>query len=380
MRSPAEVRAWARRRYRSRRAAWLATTDLGAGEGHACPLHPPGEASAAADPDALVAWVRSWRAFEASGAGGVRVVWAGRRWRSLGTQQLPVRVEAAGAEALARLAGESEWPVLVERARRLGAAWPHADLAAVLPGMATKLALLGDADVDRLVAVATWLAENPASGLLPRQIPVAGVDTKWLERHRDLTSRCVAGLTGSRDLGLREPEWRFRIRVLDAALASGVPDDLTASVATLSTLPLTPTCVLLVENVASVAALPPLPGTVAVHGQGIHAPELAAVGWIAASRVLYWGDLDTHGFRILGDVRRALPHTESVLMDAGTWNRFEHLAGREAEPYRSRIGHLTAPEQEALVLVRAGDRRLEQERLGIDHVNATLARVTAGCR
>ena len=372
MRTPSEVRAWARRRYRSRRSGWLALPDFGASEVHACPLHPPGEAAAGVDPDALAAWVRAWRTFETSGADGVRVVWAGRRWRSLGVQQLPVRVEVVGAEALARLAGEREWSVLVERAHQLRVNWPSGGLADQLPGMATKLALLGDDDVDRLIAVAGWLAEHPASGMLPRQMPVEGVDTKWFERHRDLVSRCVATLTGSRDLGLREAAWRFRMRVLDADLAGGVPDDLTATVATLSALSVAPVCVLLVENVASVAALPQMRGVVAIHGQGIHAPELAGIGWVASARVLYWGDLDTHGFRILADVRRVLPQTESVLMDADTWDRFHHLAGIEAQPYRSRIGHLTASEQDALARVRAGDGRLEQERLGIDHVNAAL--------
>lgn len=372
MRSPDDLRVWARRRYRYRRAGWLALPDLGGGEVHAFPLHPPGEAAAGADRDGLVAWVRAWREFDASASAGVLVQWVGRRWRSLGAQRLPARVEVTGSDALARLARESEWGTLAAHVRRLREAWPRADLAGVLPPMASKLAALTPAEVGRLVAVATWLAEHPASGLLPRQVPVAGVDTKWLERNRDLVGRCVEGLTSSRDLGLREEAQRFRARVLDPRLVGSGPGDFTASVEELAKLPLEPACVLVVENVESLAALPGLPGVVGVHGQGIHAPELADVPWIAAARVLYWGDLDTHGFRILGSVRGRLPHTESVLMDAATWRRFAHLAGPEPQPYRGRIGYLTASEQQALAGVREGDGRLEQERVASDFVVATL--------
>lgn len=375
MRSPDDLRAWARRRYRAQRADWLALPDLGAGLAHRFPLHPPAEAVAGADPEALVAWVRSWRAFDAAASEGVTVRWAGRRWRSLGAQTLPVRVEVTGSQALARLAREAEWSTLTAHARRLRSAWPQADLVGALPSMASRLAALSADDVDRLVAVTTWLAEHPASGLLPRQLPVEGVDSKWFERHRDAVSRCVGALTGARDLGLREEACRFRVRILDPALAVSGPRDLTASVAELSMLPLAPACVLLVENVESLAALPDLPGMAGVHGQGMHAPELAGVPWIAAARLLYWGDLDTHGFRILGSVRGWLPHTESVLMDAATWWRFEHLTVPEPQPYRARIGYLTASEYEALALIRAGDGRLEQERLASDHVVATLRAV-----
>jgi len=38
--------------------------------------------------------------------------------------------------------------------------------------------------------------------------------------------------------------------------------------------------------------------------------------WLARSRILYWGDIDTHGFFILNRLRGIFPHAESFLMNA----------------------------------------------------------------
>ena len=89
--------------------------------------------------------------------------------------------------------------------------------------------------------------------------------------------------------------------------------------------------------------------------------------WIHRSRILYWGDLDSHGIRILGMVRQVLLQVESILMDRGTLERFAALANREPAPYRGAVGHLTPDENEVLGLLRGNDLRLEQERIPWDY-------------
>jgi len=41
--------------------------------------------------------------------------------------------------------------------------------------------------------------------------------------------------------------------------------------------------------------------------------------------VRYWGDVDTHGMAILAEVRRALPHVRSALMDLETLQDHRHM-------------------------------------------------------
>ncbi len=42
---------------------------------------------------------------------------------------------------------------------------------------------------------------------------------------------------------------------------------------------------------------------------------LAQAGWLARCQVYYWGDIDTHGFAILDQLRTHIPHARSLLMD-----------------------------------------------------------------
>jgi hypothetical protein len=246
-------------------------------------------------------------------------------------------------------------------------------VAPALKTVAQRLAAASDDDVERLIAVVRWLADHPDSGLSARQLPVEGVDTKWLERRRRLVDPLVEALSGRPGLGLaREPQ-RFRVRLLDDAMACPLRD-FTASPAELAALELTPDWVIVCENLASVLSLGPLPGCVAVHGLGQDVVELGPVPWIAAARVLYWGDLDSHGFRILAQARKTWPQTESILMDEATLERFLPLAVPEPVPHKGPIGYLTAAEGAALSRLRQGDLRLEQERVGRAYADQAIRR------
>lgn len=88
--------------------------------------------------------------------------------------------------------------------------------------------------------------------------------------------------------------------------------------------------------------------------------------------IVYWGDLDTYGLRILGQVRAVLPHTRSVLMNAATLDACMEFAVVEPRPYRGELGYLTVTELELLFRLRDGDLRLEQERIPRDLARAGL--------
>ncbi|MGB7963721.1 MAG: DUF3322 domain-containing protein [Propionicimonas sp.] len=373
MRFPTDLADWAQRKFAAGHRTWLAhaRTDSEPDLTLRFPTDPPSESIVAKGPARAAAWVQSWAEFERAAPRGVDVEWALRRWRGFGEQRLPVRITLRSPSAVAAVAGQARaWQSLTDRADLLRGAWPeHDGLPAALPGIAAKLGRLSLDNLPRLIAVVNWFLANPESGVLARQVPVEGVDTKWLERHTDLVRRLVAALTGSADLGLRAEPRRFRVRLLDG----GELPDFTAATADLATLDLNAGCVLLVENRDSMAPLADLPGVVAVHAQGLAAPELAVVPWIANSRILYWGDLDTHGLRILGLVRQVLPHTESVLMDRATLDRFSALAVSEPTPFRGEIRYLTPDEAAVLRVIRANDLRLEQERIPWPHVIDTIS-------
>lgn len=375
MKTVSDFRVWAAQQWRNHWPAWLAASVSEGGDvpERWLPLHPPPERAMVGDPDAVAAWVQEWQRF--AGTDGVQVRWVERVWRAHGVQRLPERASGTPA-ALAGLAGHGDtWQRASDAAARVADAWPGVDLTQAVGASARKLGALAEPEVVRLLAVLGWLAAHPDSGLWERELPVPDVHTKWVEHHRALVEPLLTAITGRDGSGLRRTEVRFRVRVLDVAVAVGA-DDFSVDLPGLQRLPVAPATVLICENATTLGTLPPLPSTVAVHGMGFAAPALAEVAWVRHANVWYWGDLDTYGFQILGLFRAALPEARSVLMDAASWRAHERLCVDEPRPFRGEIGFLTSAELEALALVRAGDRRLEQERIPREAARAALARLS----
>lgn len=372
-----EARERARARYERHYAAWAVGAATGAEDVVALdiPLHPPVERVALADPGAAVEWVAAWRQ-----AGVADVTWEERRWASLGTQQIPVRLTMTGAAQLAAFAGrQAHWRVVSSRVAELVAEWRGRTtddgeaLARALRACAGTLSALPQVDADRLREVLRWLVDHPSSGAYIRQLPVRGVDTKWTQRHRGLVTGLHRAITGRPDLGLAAPPELVRVRFLDVGLGPGGLSDVSAPVDELARLAVSPRAVLVVENLETLVALPPVPGVVVVHGSGHAVDRLARIGWVTQSRLLYWGDLDSHGFAILDRFRSHCPGVESVLMDRPTLETHRDLWVPEPKPTRASLERLTAEEAATLAMLRQeGDVRLEQERLDLDASVAAL--------
>jgi hypothetical protein len=324
------------------------------------PLHPPSETDACADVSAAVRWVAAWRQADDGG-----VVWATRRWASLGTQAVPERAVLRTPGALARFVGESaHWDTLSTRVDALVACCGDA-VRPVLRRHARTLTELTDVDAERLLAAVTWLVENPESGLYLRQLPIEGLSTKWIEKRRAFVTGLVTAVTERDDVGLRDVPRTVRLRVLDDALAPAGLRDLSAPVEDLDALSMAPRHVVVVENLQTFLALPPLPATVAIHGAGYAVDALGAIGWVTSAPLLYWGDLDRDGFAILDRVRAHCSHVESLLMDPHTLLTHRHLWTSDRTDGRApALSRLTETEQRTYdLLTLHGGVRLEQERL-----------------
>jgi hypothetical protein len=373
--SPEAARDFLVRRFNNQHQNWLA------GEG-SWPLTVsvgiPTERDIAEDVSAVRAWASAWQ----SRAGPGEVLFEERQFARLGRHRLPVSLTMPDAAAVATCVGQlRRWQAATQRWQQVLDLWPGIEKR----GLASRFDVLADysaVDFERLMALLAWLAANPASGLYLRQLPVEGIDTKWLEKRTSLLAgllrslREVAEYDGDfhRLFGLRKPAHRVRARILCPALsqAAGGLCDIEAPAAELAALPIAPRAVVIVENLETGLALPELPGTVAVMGLGNAVGAVGALPWlVGAEVVVYWGDIDTHGFAILDRARRAVPQLRSVLMDEETLLSHRLLWGQEpAQCPNIPLDALTAEERSAYDGLRAnswGQRvRLEQERLGWD--------------
>ena len=73
-----------------------------------------------------------------------------------------------------------------------------------------------------------------------------------------------------------------------------------------------------VENEIAFLAFPPVMSSIVIFGAGYGFRDLGRSAWIARCSVTYWGDIDTHGFAILDQLRDYFGHAKSFLMDSST--------------------------------------------------------------
>ena len=383
MRSPADVHGLLRSAYERQVTTWLADPSAAA---RSIPLHPPTAAAALADPASVGDWVAAWRDAPLHGA---TLHWEPRRWQGMGRQEVPARLELPGATSLARWAGRgTDWALLSERysqaAARLGVPAGQEDGTDALAGaMRRHLARwreMTSDEVERVLRAAAWFLANPRSGLRIRQVPLPGMHTKWLRPHRALLTSLlsVAGADPEDPLGLIGDAHFADVVFLDPALRPGGIRAMRLEQAELRHLSCAPRVVLVCENAETVQVLGDLPGVVALHGKGYSVPELLAPDWVRRARVLYWGDLDGHGFAVLHRARAHHPDVTSVLMDSETLHRHRSLWGTGDTGAPVELAHLTAQESATRCeLAELGEVQLEQERIELPYAIQHLREAAA---
>lgn len=381
---PEDDRQFLARRFQSKHREWL-IGDTGEGQWPLeVTLGVPTEQAALRQVDGVRAWVGAWQGWQGVGT----LSWCERRWKALGVQRLPEKLALRGPEDVAMWIGESaRWERAQSRYRMLTARWPV--LAQQLPKYFDVLAGYADADFHRLAEMLDWIANHPKSDLYPRQLPVSGLDSKWLDGRKGLLTDLVAAIQEDsfseldfyQRCGLKAPPLLVRMRVLDQALRArvGGMGDITAPVEDLAGLNLPVSHVFIVENLQTGLAMSDMPDAVVFMRLGYNVDVLAHFPWLARAKCIYWGDLDTHGFAILHRARSYIPELQSVLMDENTLLQHKALwVDESAQHPATELTLLTEQEQQLyrdLKQQRWGQNvRLEQERVNWDTAWSTLKR------
>lgn len=383
--TPADLRAQVQRLWDRGDLLRAAVTDAGPR-----PLRLNLKAPLASDLSDRFEAVRDWvRAI--AGTPQVRIEWREWNHRVQGVQRLPAAVWLDTQQDALAFIGK------VGQAQRLEVLWQHT--AATQPALLAWLfrrpiQALDLADRwERLLAVVAWLQAHPRPGVYLRQVNVPGVDSKFIEAHRGVLTELLdlalppeaveRGASGvaqfTRRFGFLDKPVRIRFRLLDPALPSlpgceGLPD-ITLDAASFA-LALPVERVFVTENQTNFLAFPPAAAAMVVFGAGYGWEALARAAWLHRCRLHYWGDIDTHGFAILDQLRGYFPHAASFLMDRQTLLAHRLHWGQEPDPARHDLSRLTPAEaavHDDLRFDRHQPRlRLEQERVGFGWVNARL--------
>lgn len=326
---------------------------------------------------------------------GWRVVLAEQRFRTVGlTVRLPRELTVDSTESLLRALHPNGitpalWRTALSRLQRFCETFAltsdESRKSAVAALRSLKLLFSSDTsdrEFEAVLNTLSWLLRHPNAGLFPRALPVEGVDSKWLERRRGTLARLWNTVTGENVSAadflehaglLRLPQF-VSVRNASSWVKEGTAENVVKLTpeALAQTAPEGP-FVLIIENEQTALSLD-LGNVPIFFGLGYGVTLLASLPWMKEKRILYFGDLDTHGLAILAECRRLFPQTESVLTDLATFERFRALAVLEPKQAALPTDRLTTEERDLGVRLLAEGLRLEQERIPLETVREALLR------
>lgn len=325
-------------------------------------------------------------------AADMTLEWRSINHRIVGRNQIPAALQFPHIDALADFLGTRKD---LERIRRIAQT-----VLERLPALQDWIQshafdlLSNEPAIPGLLAITSWLLENPRPKLYLRQLSLPGIDTKFLEKHRGILAQWLdivlpqsainrehsGGRNFEKRYGFLSKPEVLRFRLLDPSLQIGGFSDLCV--------PFQEFCrwnptgvhqVFVTENDVNGLSFPAMPGALVIFGRGYSFTTLKDARWLDDLSLHYWGDLDTHGFAILSEFRGHFPHAESLFMDRETLESHREHWGFEASPRSDDLPALNAEESRLYDDLRyhhfRPNLRLEQEHIRYDWVAAGLSRL-----
>ncbi|BBP45433.1 hypothetical protein THMIRHAS_08060 [Thiosulfatimonas sediminis] len=170
----------------------------------------------------------------------------------------------------------------------------------------------------KLIQVLQWLVEHPAPNCFVREIALSDIDSKFIEAHYTLLNEWLLLLRPPLDAqakgferrwGLKSKPERLRLRFLGMQSICGLKD-LQVPFIELNRInwsALGVDRVFITENEINFLSFPSQENSVILFGQGYGFDAWRDQNWLKNLPIFYWGDIDTHGFAILNQLRVLFP-------------------------------------------------------------------------
>jgi len=325
----------------------------------------------------------------------IRIVWREINHRVLGKNRIPAEIYIDDSDTALRMIGKKR-----DAETFAGIVHNTEDNLPVLLQWLEKYPLralnLADAWAN-LLSIVLWIQQHPRPNIYLRQIDLPGVHTKFIDQHRGVLSELLdmaltpeqidkdfCGIHGfARRYGFMDKPLRVRFRILDPSnrFLPGISEqDIALTRTSLAEQIFPVKRVFITENEVNFLAFPNVPDSILLFGSGYGFESLALIPWLFEIPIFYWGDIDTHGFAILNQLRILFPHTISFLMNRDILE-FHHLLWvLEEKQTASELLHLTSEESTLyndLRFNRLGvGVRLEQERIGYANIMKEIERLS----
>jgi len=242
-----------------------------------------------------------------------------------------------------------------------------------------------DINWNDVLKVCLYFIKTPRPHLYLRQLPIE-IHTKFIEENNALIQslldylipdhiRSAAQKRFAERYFLKYDEPLIRIRMLEIDLTCfGNFSDISIRLSDFKKLDIPANNILITENKMNFLTLPAMPSTIAVwSGGGFNVSYLRNVVWLKERHILYWGDIDEHGFQILHQLRSYYPHTQSIMMDYKTFEHFSEFAVAGACNKSEQLSLLNDEEHKLFKQLKLIDKnRLEQEKISQVYVEEYL--------
>ena len=334
-------------------------------------------------------WEKAWTDLEARFPGAIVLRRAPAAWQQLGRTEKITHVVLTRPEAVFAFVPEGErvserYSRALARLDALQSGPDHARRLAIALAQQARFVYDSDeAEFERLTETVLWLAAHRPASCYMRELPIEGVDSKWLEKHRALCARLLTAVLAfplpltsedvEREWQIASPPQLVGVRHAHLSVPGLGPDDFVGlSLDVLSRVPRKR--VVIVENKQTGLSLHVEDEALIVCGMGRSVVSLARIPWMARAQIDYMGDLDQHGLVILAELRARLPKTASVLMNVETFERYRALAVPDpTQPLSMPAQGLTSKELDLFELLQRTRLRLEQERIPLSNIETAFA-------
>lgn len=237
----------------------------------------------------------------------------------------------------------------------------------------------------KLLTVIKWLLKHPTANCYLREISLADIDSKFIEQHKtllnELTNVLLPDLTSKNFEGkfnLKTKPETLRLRFLGQQNILGL-QDIKAPLnewQKIELFDLGIEKIFITENEINFLAFPKLKNALVIFGDGYGFANWSSWQSLTNLPIYYWGDLDSHGFAILNQLRKQFPQVKSMLMDEGTLLRYSNFWVEEQTPTKAALTELSDQEQVVYQMLSQYNYpkniRLEQERVDLKMVKFFL--------
>jgi hypothetical protein len=240
------------------------------------------------------------------------------------------------------------------------------------------------------------MKRNPRPNLYLRQVDLPGLHTKFIEansgvlsewfdlvlRHDQINHECSTGAQFAARYGFKSKPVLIRFRLLDPSIWPAVPRagaDISMDADAFAVLNLRPHYTFVTENEVNFLAFPLVPCSIVIFGKGYGWEAFAKARWLEQSTIVYWGDIDTHGFAILDQLRAEFPHVTSLLMDQTTLMQHQNFWVTEEQQTSRQLARLTCEEAALYDALRRNairsNLRFEQERVSMERLRFAIEKL-----